>query len=367
MGKSVFETDFNAREIYNQRVDGAARRHDQMMYQKADIKNVPFDSNFDVFAASVAYALREMMTYRTDGGLTARGLVRASGDLELLHRAYMESKARPENGSPIRLRALFFRRKHLDPTRRWMMWIRFGAPDWEFGDNQDDGFDITPDASVEAKGWKNVTESLVSNGNLWAGTQKGDRAQRVQDMLKIAERLGYPKNWDMWYYAQPAVYEYMRWESAQPNEENMGSRSKRGKMTLQTQGKFPFDGDNGLLHIPWRIFLFREAAKEAAAKGPDSHAAVISQKLKSAEEQIQMTFEAIEKEIGRVSSVPTSLNPFSLTGKSAESLGPLAFSFLQHLWAMTKDQNTMYSVYRPAKGSFWFDIGWGKHFSTSAG
>jgi hypothetical protein len=216
-------------------------------------------------------------------------------------------------------------------------------------------FDLHPDSSIASYGWKNVTDSMIDHGHLWAGYREGDRAQRIRGMLKIADRLGYPQNWDLWYYAQPAVYEYVRWESAQPNEENLGPRSRRGRMASQTGGKLPFDGDSGLLHMPWRVYLFRDAAKLCAGKSPFDVDAIMSQQLKCAEGQIQMTFEAIEKEIGRTSSY-RSLNSSNISRRSAESLGPLALSFLQHLNALTKDQDSLYSVFRPRDNSFWLSV-----------
>jgi hypothetical protein len=70
-----------------------------------------------------------------------------------------------------------------------------------------------------------------------------------------------------------------------------------------------------------------------------------------------LTYRDIDAEINRVFSVPTSLNPFSFTGKSAASLGPLALAFLQHLDKLTKDQDSFYSVYPPPK-SFLFGAGY---------
>ncbi|WP_163612537.1 hypothetical protein, partial [Klebsiella pneumoniae] len=39
-----------------------------------------YDSDFDQFAAKVAHELRHYVVYRSDGGVFARGLVRASQD-----------------------------------------------------------------------------------------------------------------------------------------------------------------------------------------------------------------------------------------------------------------------------------------------
>jgi hypothetical protein len=354
MGNGAYSADYTAREVYVKHLKEAARRHDVLRYQWVGINNVPFDSNFNTFAGSVAYAIRALVIYRSDGGYYARGLVRASGELEGIHKAYMALQSRPRNGDPIRLAAALARRKDQDPTKRWMMGIKFRAPDFEFGDE----IAVTVDPSVVNQGWKNVTEHMLEHAHSWIRSQHGDRASRVVGMLNIADRLGYPKNWDMFYYARPAVGLYVKWESAQPDEDRMGPRSKRGKMTTATGGKVPFDGDTGFpVHITWRIYPFRDAAKLCMGKDPDGCAATVSQQLKHHEEEMLATFRDIDAEINRVFSVPTSLNPFSMTGKSAASLGPLALAFLQHLEGLAKSQDSLYSVYPPPK-SFWMDGGY---------
>jgi hypothetical protein len=266
----------------------------------------------------------------------------------------MALQTRPADGSPIRLGAALIRRKHADPTKRWMMWTRFKAPDFE----AEDAEDITADNSAVIAGWKRVTEDMLHHRHSWIQTQHGDRAQRVEKMLSIADRLGYPNNWDMFYYARRAVFLFIRWESAQPDEDKLGPRSKRGQMTAKTSGRAPFDGDTGAPeHIPWRIYPIRDAAKLCMAKDPDTVAAIMSQQLRHHEEEMLATFRDIDAEINRVFSVPTSLNPFALTGKSASTLGPLALAFLEHLNDLTKNPDSFYSVYPPPK-SFWFGGGY---------
>ncbi len=354
MGNPAYSNDYTAREIYETHLKEAAKRHDTLRFQWVTISNIPFDPSFEVFADSVAYAIRGLVIYRSDGGKYARGLVRASGDLLAIHRAYMALQTRPANSSPIRLGAALVRRKDADPTRRWMMWIRFKAPDFE----AEDEVAITVDPSVVARGWKNVTEDMLHHGHSWIQTQHGDRAQRVEKMLAIADRLGYPKNWNMFYYARRAIFLYIRWESAQPDEDKLGPRSKRGRLAAQTGGQVPFDGDTGPPeHIPWRVYPIRDSAKLCMGKDPDAVAAIISQQLRHHEEEMLATFRDIDAEINRVFSVPTSLNPFAMTGKSASTLGPLALAFLQHLNDLTKDPDSFYSVYPPPK-YFWFGGGY---------
>lgn len=353
MGNPAYKNDYTARQVYQAHIEEAKRRHDQRSSQWIGI-NIPFDPDFDAFADSVAYAIRGLVLYRTDGGRYARGLVRASGELLGIHQAYMALDSKPAKGTPIRLAARLDRRKVADPTGRWMLWIKFIAPDFEFGDD----IVVTASPSLVDQGWKSVTERMLHYARSWINTQRGDRAQRIVGMLNIADRLGYPKNWNLFYYARRPVYLYIRWESAQPNEQNMGVKSKRGKMTLKTNGQLPFDGNTGSPeYLDWRIYPIRDAAKLCSGKGADGCTAVASQQLKHHEEEMLATFRDIDGEINRVFSVPTSLDPFSFKGKSAATLGPLALAFLQHLDSLTKDRDSFYSVYPPPK-SFWFGGGY---------
>ena len=72
----------------------------------------------------------------------------------------------------------------------------------------------------------------------------------------------------MWYYARPAVNNYIKWETAQPDEEN-NPNSKRRRMTATTSGKMPFDGNTGSpTQIDWRIFPFRNALNMCKGRDP---------------------------------------------------------------------------------------------------
>ena len=119
-----------------------------------------------------------------------------------------------------------------------------------------------------------LRENMLHHAHSRIHTHHGDRAKRLEDMLKIADRLGYPKNWDMYYYARPAVHLYVKWESAQPDEDKMGASSET-RQTYDEDRKIPFDGDTGSPQfIPWRIYPFRDSAKLCMGKDPDGCAAV---------------------------------------------------------------------------------------------
>jgi hypothetical protein len=334
-------TDFTPTTVFAQRIKDATKRGDKPMYGWIELKGVQFDSNFDQFAASVAYALRTYMTYRTDGGKTARGLVRVSGDLQLIYQQYM--KAKPPNGSAVRMNALLIRRQDPDPTRRWMMNIQFDAPDiLKF----DDGDVIVASPEAQEKSYKALMERMVHQAALDSKSFKGDRGRRIQDMVAIADRLGYPKNWDLWYYARGSLMGYVKWESSQPNEEN-NPNSTRRKMTAKTGGKTPFDGDTGFpgRYSPWRIYPFRDAAKQCMGKDADSCRESVARELTRAEDEILREWSEIDKEIARVQNLPGD-NPFKFTSKAADGLGPLAVAFLEHLNGLLNTPDSLYSVYR---------------------
>src|SRR6202022_4269946 len=104
---------------------------------------VPFDSNFDKFGANVAFAIRQYVTYRTDGGMFARGLVREK--LQDIHH-YLLHTAHITNGFKVRLEAIL--RRHRDPvaTRRWSLAIEFAIP--KTTTDQDEEAMVVPKAVV---------------------------------------------------------------------------------------------------------------------------------------------------------------------------------------------------------------------------
>src|SRR5208282_1764915 len=107
--KNSPQTNYMPEEEFVMRREAAKRRGDIWMHTSGDLL-VPFDSDFDKFAANVAYAIRGLVVYRSDGGVFARGLVRASGHLKMYHDAQM-AVTPPTNGTKIRLVAIFYRRK----------------------------------------------------------------------------------------------------------------------------------------------------------------------------------------------------------------------------------------------------------------
>jgi hypothetical protein len=337
-------TDFTPRDLFKKR---ALHHLHEKTVGTSTVFKVNYNSNFDEFAASVAFALRTMIVYRTDGGRFARGLVRATGDLQNIHADLRGTKV--PDGSPVRLIARLYRRRDPIAANRWVMSIQFAhvTEDVIHGD-KDDPVVASPDVTDNSN--KHFTETVLHHAIVLFGDRHkfpGDRGDRIRKWLEIADRLGYPRNWNMWYYNRPAVYSYIRWESSQPNEDT-NPNSKRRRMTAAAGGRMPFEGKTNT-GLDWRVYPFRNAAWQCRGSGPDLCTNTLANELIHDEDEIFRTYADISKEIGRVSNVPS----WSVTTNYASSLGPLAFDFLKHIYALGKDPDTLYSVY-PPPDSFWF-------------
>jgi hypothetical protein len=234
--------DYAVREIFRKRADAARKRGDRYS-SSMELHSVNFDSDFDKFAANVAHGLRTKVYYRSDGGNFARGLVRASGDLELIHKAYMASSPPPPNGGQIRLRAHFFRRKDPVAENRWVMSIRFTAPDWGFFD--EDVIVASPDRI--RKGRASLMDDVLQCALMFADEISGTTGKRIRAMVALADRLDYPENENLWYYNRAAAREYFSWRT---------DNKRRQAMTQATGGKLPFDG-YVYPHGNWRIYPFK--------------------------------------------------------------------------------------------------------------
>jgi hypothetical protein len=232
-----------AEEFRKRRLE-ARRRGDKYM-RSSGVFLVNFDSNFDVFAANVAYELRYLMTYRSDGGNFARGVVRASGDLQAIHTAYTGSaNGPPANGTKIRLNAIFYRRQDVAPTNRWMMSIRFNAPDFEWANDADE---ITASQEVTQQSQENGMKAVLHCANLLAADFTGQQGDQIRKMLAIADRVGYRRNWDLWYYNRAALSEYMDFLTAEPRRVAMAGQNR-------------FEG-YVYPHGEWKIYPFRDIAQ----------------------------------------------------------------------------------------------------------
>lgn len=315
-GESEHGTDYTPRQIIDARYTQAVQRHDQSTWTVYPI-TANYNSNFDEFAASVAYALRDKLYYRRDGGKNARGLVRATGDLQVIHSLYRTGTPPPANGTPIQLNAIFGRRQDPRANMRWVMVIRFN-------DSHGRGFvDVdVPDVIVaDPHELQRKTMAIVlTQARSDCQNLPGNRGKRICEMVSIAERLNYPRNWDLWYYERSLVDEYVNWRTG---------NARRREMTQNTGGRLPFDGQVASPPGDWRIYPFRQAAISCSRQGADCKA-IVHNTLVHAEDEMQRTFEDINK-------------MFSID--SAAVFGPLVDDFRKHLVSLIQTPDSLYSAF----------------------
>jgi hypothetical protein len=311
--------DYTPTSVIDARYTQAVKRHDQVLYTVHPI-TVKFDSNFDEFAGRVAYALRDKLYYRHDGGRNARGLVRATGDLQVIHRLYLTNTPRTPNGTPIELNAILGRRRDPQASMRWVMVIRFNdSKGWGF-------FDFDPDSPIvvdPAETQQKAMATALLHASLGCQSVPGLAGKRICEMVGIAERVQYPNNWNLWYYERLTVDDYVDWHT---------KNSRRRDMTRATEGKVPFDGDAGYPHGNWRIYPFREAAINAFKQQDfDNRNAAVLRMLVYAEDEMRRTFVDI-------------LKMFSIDAASV--FGPLVEEFRKHLVDLQNTPDSLYSAFK---------------------
>ncbi len=310
--------DYTPRQVIDTRYSQAIQRHDHVLYSVHPI-TVKYDSNFDEFAARVAYALRDKLYYRHDGGRNARGLVRATGDLRIIHSLYRTAKPPTPNGTPIELNAIFGRRRDPRAAMRWVMVIRFNdSKGWGF-------VDMDPDVIVvnTADAPRKVMATVLLHASLACQDLPGFSGKRICEMVNIAERVKYPKNWGLWYYERSLVDGYVNWRTG---------NARRREMTRTTGGRVPFDGDSGFpQHANWRIYPFREAAIKCSKQMDfDNCKAIVLHTLVHAEDEMRRTFQDIQK---------------MFSSDSAAVFGPLVEEFRKHLVGLLNIPDSLYSVF----------------------
>jgi hypothetical protein len=187
------ETNYAEQEVYRKRYLAATKRGDRYIKKTRPLL-VQFKNDLDNFGAQVAHSLRTYVVYRSDGGRFARGLVRASNDLEDIHKAYKASGFK--SGWEMRLFAHLFRRKDKLHLNRWVMSIRFVAPDWiEVSDELVEASASTTKI-IHQKGFQDFLEAA----HLVSSTIETLRGIRIRKILELADRLPYHKAIKLWYY-----------------------------------------------------------------------------------------------------------------------------------------------------------------------
>ena len=196
MGGDPIRTDYMEIDEFRKRALAATARGDRPMPRKVLILNVPYNSDFNVFAANVAYAIRGEVVYRSDGGVFARGFVRASGDLQKIHSFFRDPKSRP--GSTVQIVGYLWRRKDTAASMHWVMSIRFKLPSITF--TQDEAENVKGRSDVVKGLEKHLVQDILDDattateGSGWNLPNKwgADRIKRVRDWIHLATWTGYP-------------------------------------------------------------------------------------------------------------------------------------------------------------------------------
>jgi hypothetical protein len=318
-------------EEFVKRRHEAKLRGDIWMHTSGELL-VPFESDFDKFVANVAYAIRGLVTYRSDGGVFARGLVRTSGTLQLYFKAQMASGA-PADGTKIRLVAIFYRRKDPRANMRWMMNVKFVFPDW---------VDEEPEAIVASKeatdaGWEKAMRTVLDCAALEDQDFTGPQGDQIRAMVAIADRLGYPRNWNLWYYNRSVVNRFMSWRT---------NDADRDGLIQANGGALPYDGETAYPHAEWRIYPFREMAQQYGTQDHGQCSREIHAMLETYHATIQDTIDYIDRELGQTGMAFSYAQAYNFVGKQSSRYSTLVSAFLDNLQTLATDPDHLYSAFQ---------------------
>src|SRR5688572_22087536 len=321
-------TDHMPIDEFRRRAVEAKNRGDEHMPVKVLNLKVRFHANFDTFAANVAYAIRHHIVYRSDGGVFARGFVRATGDLNELHKKFLEAKI--DTGTKVSLAAGFYRRQHKDPKQQWAMSVRFLPRTINVGKDEEETIVARNDIMAELE--KDLAEktldvaSMVLTNPAWNPPNKWgkDRVSRMRDWLHVAHRVGYPNFLNLWYYSRRPAWYYVRWET---------TKSERKTMTAGTNGQLPFDGNTGGIPEPlleWRQYPFRKLVKQCRGHtNMDDCANMVANELQHAEEEIYLSIQDMNKEVQRLAPAANTNPTQGMVGAASDATGAEANAFLK--------------------------------------
>ncbi len=326
--KQVSATDFTPRPVFVRRASSSVRRGDQFIYSSG-VLLVAFNPRFDDFVASVAYELRTKIVYRTDNGKFARGLVRASSELEAIHQAYLASAL--ADGGDIRLVAHFYRRQDPRAFNRWMMSIRFTSPDWHFFEEET----VKADAIRVQQGQARKMELVLGCAALLTADIAGEPGKRIRRIIDLADRVGYPANLQLWYYNRELLRDYLSWRTSDP---------ERKRWAQATGGRLPFDGYvSGRGN--WRVFPFQGIFKQYSELDPLNCSAGLKKHFIVLDDYMFDSLEnKVKGELARTAPLRSELSKFG--GGDSVVHGSLAEIFFRHLGALQASPNHLYSAYK---------------------
>ncbi len=306
--------------VYARHIDEAIKRGDKL-FGEPHTYLVAFDPDFEQFIANVAEGLRTYITYRSDGGRYARGLVRDSEEIREIHRRFLRSSV--PRGTKVRLQATLWRRKSQIPSGRWALAVHFAADILTFPPDRVEASPAVVEQSRRnhAERVIRIAQSVVKN----IDRQNHNQGDRLIKVVQIATRLGYPRFLDLWYYAPDHVRVYMSMRT---------NNAFLRKMTAATGGRFPFDGSiTQSSPTGWRVFPFAKIFKQCLGQDDTTCHAIINNGLLEADSHI---FDTIK--YANQAAAP------GLGGGSA--LGPLAAQFMEHLASLQASQDNLLSAYK---------------------
>jgi hypothetical protein len=165
-----------------------------------------------------------------------------------------------------------------------------------------------------------IMTNLIRCAYLAADGIAGKTGERIRKMIGIANRLGYPKNLQLWYYNPKLMWEYFNWRT---------DNKRRAVMTSGTRGKMPFDG---YAHPEqWRNYPFQDMASRYGVADMTSCTPEIKNYLIVMHDQIETSFTNIQQQMDIAQSG---------VHKGAPEM------FLKHLHDLRASPDHLYSAFK---------------------
>ena len=301
-------TDYAEKKFFQDRLRSSMKRGDKHYKSLKKVK-ILFQNNFEVLVHRTAYALRHHMTYRSDGGRIARGLVRATGDLGRIHQFYQEQGT--SDDAPIWLDVQFWRRKDAKSNRRRVMNIQMAPSEFYVMEEIEHKVD-------ENKMRKTRLDKFVDRAGLLCARIRGENGARIHKLiLDIADDMPASKVRNLWHYNPLVVKQYVNIYT---------DDTTRRKMTRTTHGKLPFDGYGGP-HGNWQTYPFRQIADLYSPDWPEVR---VINKLIGIDKAIYSSHKKIEN----------AIDSASLGG--GDAYGPLVQKFIKHFKSLKKNKKHIY-------------------------
>lgn len=294
---------------------------------------VKLHASFDEFASETASALRRFLVYRSDGGFSARRLMRESKQLREIHQSYYKMPdgtpirdSQGLQGQPIRLAVQIFLKK--DTNDCWGTTVYF------------ESYVIKPEGhTIEVDNTPPI-QKIIGCANMYAKGIKGIEGARIREMMKIFERVfqksGELDALDLWYYTPRSTIEYSSFRTFDPY---------RMKMTTGTGGALPFDGFTNLANEEWKIKPFRTMVYDFFRFQGGNCNKEVEARLRNMDREIYQTFVAINEQRGLAGPLIDEMS--KIPGGRNKVFGLLAEKFYMHLKKLQNDPKHLYYAFGP--------------------